>query len=208
MKVKGTDVVRKVVKELQQKYKINYIEVTNLPHNEVLKALSKADIVIDQMYADTPMAGLASEACANGIPVVVCGYYAHKFREIFPEYYCPDVFCLPEELYQEVEKLLCDEALRKQIGEREKNFIEHEQKADIVAEKFLKIIEGEVPDSWLYNPSCNDYVYGGGISKERVIQNVVKMIDEFGLESLCLVHGSALEKAYVDLYNEHKNSVS
>lgn len=202
--VKGTDVIRKTVQALQEKYRIKYVEVTNLPHKAVLEALSKADIVVDQMYSDTPMAGLASEASANGIPVIVCGYYAEKFKEVFPAYYCPNVYCMPDALLENLEKLIIDSSYRDTIGRREREFIWHESLSQTVAAKFIKILDGDIPKEWLYDPQENDYIYGCGIHKDKIIRNVIKMINEGGINSLCLEKASLLENNYLALYEKHK----
>ena len=46
----------------------------------VLEKMAMSDIVVDQVYCDTPMAGFATEAAINGVPVVVGGYYADVYK--------------------------------------------------------------------------------------------------------------------------------
>lgn len=78
---KGTAVIRKIIKEIQEEgYQFEYIEVSGLPHSVVLEKMAMSDIVVDQVYCDTPMAGFATEAAINGVPVVVGGYYADVYK--------------------------------------------------------------------------------------------------------------------------------
>ena len=74
-KVKGTDSIIKVLEILQKE--IPYIEfqlLTGMPQEKVAEAIKNADLVIDQLYSDTPMAHFAAECAALGKPVIVGGY--------------------------------------------------------------------------------------------------------------------------------------
>lgn len=63
--LKGTQVVRAAINSLKSKgYKIRYIELINRNHNDVLKHLSKAHIVVNELYSFT-LGVFAIEAMSN-----------------------------------------------------------------------------------------------------------------------------------------------
>lgn len=207
LKAKGTEVIRNTLKELKEEgYEFEYEEVTGLPHKAVLERINMSDIAIDQLYSDTPMAGFATEAGINGIPVIVGGYYAEEYKKILPQPIPPTVYCKPEELKENLIYLLEHEEERKRIGEEEKKYIEDNCLATTVAEKFLKIFDNSYPEEWIFDPNDNDYIWGGGVDKKLVTDSIVKLIDAYGPDSLCLDENSSLYKKYIQLYKEAKDT--
>jgi hypothetical protein len=78
---KGTFTIRHWVDALREDLshrdipiKIDYTEVSYLPHDELLKRMAESDIVIDQLYSDLFLSITASEAIMLGKPVIVGGY--------------------------------------------------------------------------------------------------------------------------------------
>ncbi len=204
-RVKGTEVIRTILKEIKEEgYEFEYIEVSGVAHNIVLEKIAISDIVIDQLYSDTPMAGLALEASINGIPVVVGGYYAEKYKNILPQPIPPTVYCKPEEIKEKIIYLLEHEDERKRIGYEEKEYVENYCFSTISANKFLKIFDNSYPKEWVMNPDNNDYIWGGGADKKLVTAEIIRLIDHYGPESLCLDKSSILYKKYIQLYNEEK----
>ena len=131
---KGTATIRKIIKEIQDEgYEFEYVEVSGLPHSVVLEKMAMSDIVIDQLYSDTPMAGFATEAAMNGIPVVVGGYYADVYKKILPQPIAPTAFCNPEKLKETIIYLLEHEEERIRIGREEKKYVDNHCRATIVA---------------------------------------------------------------------------
>ncbi len=202
-KGKGTEAIRNVLKEIEKEgYDVNYIEVSGVSHNIVLEKMSESDIVIDQLYSDTPMAGFAAEASINAIPVIVSGYYAEVYKETNPQPIAPTVYCKPDELKEKIIYLLEHKKEWERIGKEEQEYIENHCLSTIVADKFLRIFDGSYPDEWIMNPKDNDYIWGGGVDKKLVTDSIVKLIDNYGPQSLCLDEDSILYKKYIQLYNE------
>ena len=62
---KGTEEIRDTIKCLKnENIDFEYIEITNASNEKVLAELNACDLVIDQLYSDTPMATLAAEAAS------------------------------------------------------------------------------------------------------------------------------------------------
>lgn len=204
-KAKGTVIVRNIVKEMQEEgYDFEYMEVSGLPHRVVLEKMAMSDIVVDQVYSDTPMAGFATEAAINGVPVVVGGYYAEVYKKVLPDPIAPTVYCNPKELKEKIIYLIEHEEERIRIGEKERAYVEGHCLAETVANKFLRIFDHSYPKEWIMNPSDNDYIWGYGQSREAVANEITRLIDRYGTEALCLDKNGILYKKYVQLYNDAK----
>ncbi len=204
-KAKGTVIVRNIVKEMQEEgYDFEYMEVSGLPHRVVLEKMAMSDIVVDQVYSDTPMAGFATEAAINGVPVVVGGYYAEVYKKVLPDPIAPTVYCNPKELKEKIIYLIEHEEERIRIGEKERAYVEGHCLAETVANKFLRIFDHSYPKEWIMNPSDNDYIWGYGQSREAVANEITRLIDRYGTEALCLDKNGILYKKYVQLYNDTK----
>lgn len=204
-KGKGTKVIRNILKEIEKEgYDFNYIEVSGVPHNIVLEKMSESDIIIDQLYSDTPMAGFAAEASVNAIPVIVSGYYAEVYKKMLPHPIAPTVYCKPDELKEKIIYLLEHKEERERIGRMEQEYIENYCLSTSVANKFLRIFNDSYPKEWIMNPADNSYIWGGGVNKKMVTNSVVKLIDHYGPQALCLDKNSILYKKYMQLYNETK----
>jgi len=67
--IKGTQIVRSVIKALQNEgYIFNYIELIDKPHEEVIEELKKSHIVLNQFYAFIPgIFGLEAMATGNAV---------------------------------------------------------------------------------------------------------------------------------------------
>lgn len=205
-KGKGTEAIRNILNEIEKEgYDFNYVEVSGVTHDIILEKMAESDIVIDQLYSDTPMAGFAAEASINEIPVIVSGYYAEVCKEALPQPFPPTLYCKPDELKEKIIYLLEHKEEREQIGKMETEYVENHCLSTIVASKFLKIFDNTYPDEWIMNPYDNDYIWGGGVDKKLVTDSVVKLIDCYGPQSLCLDENSILYKKYIQLYNEAKN---
>lgn len=201
---KGTDVFREIIALLKRKYDIDYVEVTGKPHNEVLRELATVDIALDQAYSDTPMAGFAAEAAINEVPVVVGGYFAEQYKEIMPEPIPPSVFCEPEKLYDEIEKLICDKEYRQEVARKQKEYILNNSLPEKVCEKILKIFNGQVPEKYQYNPYDSEYIWGLGVNKSNLKRTVFNLVDRYGIDSLGISDKPKLLTKYMALYEEYK----
>lgn len=204
-KVKGTEEIRKILKELQEEgYDFDYVELSGVTHDKIIKEMGNADIVIDQLYADTPLAGFAAEASLNGVPVIVGGYYAEYYSSVSQNPEVPVIFCTPDILKEKIIKLLSDSKLREKIAKEELEHIKKNNDSKIVAKKIKSIFENNIPLNWMYDPAQNKYPFGCGITREKVIDNITAMIDTYGENSLMLNKEHKIYKVYKEIYKENK----
>ena len=133
------------------------------------------------------MAGLATEAAFFGKPSLVGGYGVKKFSEIVPLSYLPPVKHFhPDRLYETINSFLDNETERNYIGKAAKKFVRNEWNPDKVTEKYITFINGEISKIYWLDPYKINYFEGGGIDKKTLIKNLLSMINNFGIKSLCL----------------------
>lgn len=117
---KGSKHVINSINILKQQYDIEFILVENKPQSEALAIYKTADIIIDQLYAQT-YGVFAVEAMAMGKPVV--GYISEEIRKTFPES-MPIVSATIDDLTEVLEGLIKDGARREQLGIAGRKYVE------------------------------------------------------------------------------------
>lgn len=198
--LKGTGYIRKCIETLQRKgHHIDYIEVQNTPHDEALKLMASADIIIDQIYSDMPL----SMQCIEGLflekPVIVCGYYAEHIQSDIPaQFIPPNIFCVPEQLTEAIEDLMIHPDKRKALGHQALYYARSHLNNAEIAKRFLHIIDGTAPKEWAYTPQDNRYLEGIGYPREKLKKNLKTYVSKMGLKALCLEDKPALQKKFQD----------
>ena len=189
IEIKGSEKIENVVKKIMREdSRIEYVELKNSPNCEVLEAISNADLVIDQLFSDTPMAGLSMEAAAIGTPVIVAGYASqfdweeYMSSEIKP----PTVFVLPEELENAVRNMISDTVFRQECAQKCKDFVETYWGSEIVAKRFIKLLNNDFSNDWWFETDKVQFLYSCGVSEAKSISITKEMINTFGLSALCL----------------------
>jgi hypothetical protein len=196
---KGTQIFRNLINKYKEKgYPIEYVEIIDKPNIEVLEALASCDFVLDELYSDTTLAGLATEAAYFGKPTLVCGYanYTDMMQPIFRDLIPPSFYCHPETLDKVFEKLLTDKELLEMTGRKVKSFIENYWKPSIIAEKFMKLVNDDFPKDWLYDPRDIKYTGGWGLSEEKLISMLTDIVSIYGIKALQISDKPALEKLF------------
>ena len=200
---KGTIIIVDAIERLKKKgYQIEFVLIKGRPFSEVLKEIQGCHFVIDQIYSDTPMAAFAAEAAWYGKPAIVGGYALDRLKKFVPEgMWPPSKTCLPEEIEGAIEELIVNHEQRKRLGREAQSFVREKWAAVEVAKRFLKLIEGEIPEGWWVDPMDVLYLEGCGQSNERTKNLIRTMVSHHGLRSLHLSHRPDLEKAFLDFAN-------
>jgi hypothetical protein len=196
--LKGTATIRAAIDQLRDMgYAIDYTELQGKPNREVLDCLQHCDLVLDQLYSDTPMAGLAVEAAALGKPALVAGYGLDQLRQhVLPDCWPPSFTCLPEAFTHTLGQILRDPALVERKGCEAQRFIAQQWRITLVAQRYLTLIAGIAPSDWLFDPQTVLYLYGCGLSAARVSATVAGVLEAVGVAGLQLEHRPDLEQAY------------
>jgi len=187
---KGTERIRAMVRHLQAKgHDLIFEEVIGCSQDEVLRKLQGCDFVVDACYSETPMSGFATEAAHFGKPAVVGGYAVEHVRRISAQNGIPAAtYCRPEEMETMMERLLTDEAFRLECGRLASRFVREHWSARGVAERFLRIMDDDIPAEWWFDPATLDYVEGGCLDAPQAAEWVRKFAEAWGAEALGLDH--------------------
>ena len=197
---KGTDRIRRAVANLKDKgYQLEFVEITNQPNQTALEEIAKSDFVIDQLYSDSPMASVATEAAFLGKPAVIGGYAPEIIiQALGGGEMAPSIFCHPDEIEKTIESLLRDKDQTRRLGEKAKQFVEENWAPSKVAERYLKIINNDVPQSWILDPRSCRHVHGCGLPEEKAKEMVRKIIEGGGRQALQLSDKPELENMFVE----------
>ncbi|RPE13234.1 glycosyltransferase family 1 protein [Chitinophaga lutea] len=132
---KGTKHIRETVSKLKETYELEYIEITDVPREEVLKITATSDIFIDQIiFGNYGLA--ASEAMAMGKPVVC--FLMDLMLEVLPQD-CPIINASPKSLYNKLVPLLQNAKLRHEIGMKSRQYAEKYHDGEKIARQIIEI---------------------------------------------------------------------
>jgi glycosyltransferase involved in cell wall biosynthesis len=197
---KGTVEILDVVERLQRKgYSIELVKIQGMPNEVVLQELARCDFIVDQLYADTPMAALATEAAFFGKPAVVGGYFADSIEQYLePDDIPPSLFIAPDELEMAIERLVVDSVFRLQLGEQARQFVLSRWTLAGVAGRYLQLLNDDIPKQWWCDPAAVRYLNGGGLPDGRTRRLVALLVDHFGASALQVQDKPELERALVE----------
>lgn len=139
---KGSNIIIPLMESLKQEYDFEFILLHNLSREEVLKKMEKADIFIDQIILGSyGMAAL--EAMSFGKPVV-CYIMPEVFEAGLSEE-CPIINASPDNLKEQLIKLISNPQLRHAIGIKSRKFAEKFHEVEKVSSLLVSIYKTE-PD--------------------------------------------------------------
>jgi hypothetical protein len=194
---KGTERIRGIIRKLQAKgHDFLYEEIIGRPQEDVLRKLAECSFVVDQCYADTPMAGFATEAAHFGKPAVVGGYAVDHARFVSAQNGLPvETYCRPEEMEAMMERLLTDEAFRLEAGRRAAWFVSEHWSVRGVAERFMRIVKGDIPGEWWFDPATLIYSEGCCLDEKDAAEAIRGYVEAWGPSALGLDHNPSLRGA-------------
>jgi hypothetical protein len=197
---KGTAKIRDAIESLRQEgYSIDYIELIGKPNVEVLKEIQQCDFIVDQLYSATPMAVFVSEAASFGKPAVVGGYYSEYLRaDLCEDLIPPSLFCHPDQIKSAIKKLIVNKNFRIELGKKANEFVTKNWEPKCVARRYIRLIENNYPQDWLYIPKNQEYILGGGIPKEKARIIIRSIIKKYGKDALFLNDKPALMQKFID----------
>jgi hypothetical protein len=199
--LKGTFAIRDIIKNLSDRgFLIDYRELQNIPNSEVLLELQSCDLVVDQMFSDTPMAGLVVEAAFFGKPSLVGGYGLEYLMEKLPNTWRPpSIICRPEQFEVTLQNVLQKSEILKQMGSQARDFVVNHWSSSIVAQRYLRLINSDVPSNWWCDPFQISYLHGCGMSEAQLLQSLSSIIRSLGPKGLELKNRPDLQQSILDL---------
>ena len=117
-RVKGSEAIGRAVREAAREQPLSLTVVARRPHRDVLAALARADLVVDQLNSETPGV-VAIEAMAMGKPVL-CEHAPEKLASFARP--SPLVAVSADTLAAELVRLGRSPELRSKLGERGRRY--------------------------------------------------------------------------------------
>jgi glycosyltransferase involved in cell wall biosynthesis len=193
-KYKGSEKIAHIIEELREEgIAVKLKTITEKPNREVIQALRECDLVIDELYSDTPLAGFAHEAGQFAkLPIV--GSYAEA-KDFFGDSIPPSMFIHPDELKENVRALFHDRGALAEKGEALKEFIDTEWNPAAVAMRYIRLINNRGQKEWYTSPSEIRYVRGWGIEERELRGKLKALISNTGADTLCMHEKPELELA-------------
>jgi hypothetical protein len=179
--------------------------LTNVPNTTVRQALDECAGVIDQAYSDYAMPGFATESAWHARPVIIAGYAVEHWERWLPEdARPPTLFVHPDAIERTLTQLVDDPAERQATGLRAREFVSNNWRPDLVARRMLRLLEGDVPSEWLFDPNNTDYVHGCGLSEEAAIAAGRRLLERYGPDAFCVNDKPALRQLLVEFYGKER----
>src|SRR5205807_3408203 len=196
---KGTDVIRGIIRELKEAGRpVEYVELINKSNQEVLTELQRCDFVIDELYSDIPLAVLGAEAAFIAKPAVVGGYAQAELDRYATQTGLPmTLYVRPEEVSAVVERLVNDPAFRRECGAAAHRFVTTYWSPAEVAKRFLRLIDGDIPEEWWYDPASNNYLHGWGAPEVELRRYLRKFLEKGGPSALQISDKPGLQDAFL-----------
>ncbi len=200
-RMKGTDRIRAAIAALADAgAEMDYVEVSGRSHVEVLEALRNADLVVDQLYSDVLLPGLATEAARLGTPVVVFGYATELLTPIGQRASLPmQHYNHPENLVAVLENLVRDNRARNELAEVLKACVEGAWSMGNVARRWSLLVTGQPEAAWFDEPGAQPYAHGCAIAQESLVAFLRLYLAEYGAAGLELDHAPQTKRAIVEL---------
>ena len=196
--LKGSSVIAAAVEHVKARgYAIEFSEIRGRPNREVIEALEDCDLVIDQIYSDQPLASFAAEAASLGVPALVCGYAADDPGAALTR--VPSFFVQPEQLEATLVALLENDEARIAMGAEAYAFVSDVWHPRSVAERYLRLINGQPDPDWLLDPRVVTYPLGCGLSRDAVAAIVSQLVARYGRAALGVDDKPELERRLLEL---------
>ncbi len=201
---KGSSRFREIIERMREKgYPLEYVEIVGRPNSEVLQELADCDFVIDELYSDTAMAGLATEAAFFGKPSVVGGYATFEdMVQMNDSFIPPSEYHHPDEIEDAIEKMITDEEYRHALGKKAGAFVAEYWAPRKVAERFLRLVDDDCPDEWFCDPQDIRYVHGWGLREDDVRSLIGRYLEYAGKKGLYLSNKPELERKIIEFASD------
>jgi hypothetical protein len=171
-RAKGTDVVRSAVERaIADGIGIDYREVQNASNDSVREQLAWCDVVVDQLYSDTPMGVLGSEAAAAGRACIVGSLdWVSILDALPPDAVPPSIRIHPDALEETLREIAAERAVAAEVGSRALAYVRERWSPQAVARRFLALASDSAEAGWFTDPNTIRYRSGAGLSGDRLAE--------------------------------------
>ena len=185
---KGSATIRAAIEQLAlEGIAVELIELSGVSNRQVHEALDACDLVVDQLYSDNLLAGLATEAAHHQRPVLVFGYAGAILARVAERISAPIAhYGDPADLVHRLRHYLNDPAARASLASELATFVRAQWSPNPVAERFERLFARSPDPSWWNQPDEFGYEHGFGLSWSRMRALVVAYVDDQGEDALAL----------------------
>ncbi|MFR9165606.1 MAG: glycosyltransferase family 1 protein [Dysgonomonas sp.] len=138
-RLKGTDVLYKVLKEVNKKYpkESEVIKVESVPYSEYVTAMSESDIMLDQLYSYTPAMN-AFAAMAQGL-VIVGGGEPESYEILNETELKPIINVIPDEkdIFNKLEGIIINRNKIPDLSLQSRQFVEKHHDYVKIAQQYV-----------------------------------------------------------------------
>jgi len=196
--MKGTHEIRAAMGALDDEgIDFDYVEVSGRSHAEVLELVRGADLVVDQLYSDSLLPGLATEAARAGTAVLVLGYASDLIADAAARTGAPTAhYAHPDDLLTRLRRLLTDPEHRASVAADLHAFVTvGHWSADAIGARWERIVTGDADPAWYDVPAEIVYPYGCAVSARDDAVFLRRYVERFGAAALELDHHPRLAAA-------------
>jgi hypothetical protein len=195
-KAKGSETFRKIVENLiKEGFDLELVELKNRTNVEVLEEIQRCDLVLDELFSDTPLATLGIEASLYKKPLIVGGYFSLIVSDVLPaELLSPTLFVHPDKIERALRDLLLRSEEWPAIGEKQWQYVMNNYAPSKVANRLELIASGNFSSEYLYSPQDVTYINGWGISENNLKKQVFNYVNELGGDALLLNNNKVLKE--------------
>ena len=180
--IKGTHLINKTIDQLKNDgYNLQYKLIQDLPNMQLLQLLTDADILCDELFLHGP-GMLSAEAMAAG-----CAVATHCLN--VPPFQPPVCIVTPENLYEQLKKLITDIDYRVALAAAGKKFVDDFNDPVKIAEEILNDLSMK---------NKHDYEAHFFIEKYRLPENIHlsdetklltrQVVEKYGLQNKAAAH--------------------
>jgi len=204
---KGSETIIDIIDKLRKDgLPVEFQKLQNVPNEKVLDELAKCDFVVDELYSDIPIGGLGTEAAFAMKPVINGGYYAEQIKDDYPKSVIPpSCFCMPENLELCIKEYILDKSKRENDAKILNTFVTENWNSTTIALKYIRIIAGDIPAEWKYDPAEIKYFMGYGIEKNKLKSFLNEYIKKFGDKALFLDDKPTLKSKIIEFLNGYSS---
>lgn len=192
--LKGTAIIRREIERLiESGHDIEFVEIQGQSSERVIEELQSADLVVDELYSDNYGGIFALEAMTAGVPVIVCGYAKETLDRAVPDWaHAPTFYSRPEELGEVLRRLIESPSLRRKLSQKSWEFAREVLGPTAIAERLVRLVEGEAPQDWFFDPATIRYSCGAAGTCNDIHNSVRAILDARGVDGLMLNDKPAL----------------
>lgn len=185
---KGSDAIEAAfARAVEQGVDATMRRLTGVPNDEVRTAIGEADLVIDELYSDSFLGGLGVEAAVANTPCLTFGYGGRALAALPGSARYPlQAYGHPASLDERVLRAMRDADWRAGLADEAARFVSERWSPADVAERYLTLSRGQVPDAWLLQPENVDYAWGFGVSEARLATVLRGYLARYGVDGLLL----------------------